>query len=168
MDSLRLQSLAEGLDGTGTVRLDAAFGAAHGRCRFRHVHLLPVTHQKRLSLTGGQFQDLAFDLSQYLGPSGGVLGVQLIRTARAADMIVTITSSRPNVATVSGGASTSLVLRAGDLVVPISLATSGIAGSAVLTFEFEGERVELLVEVGNPPAGQLPPIVAPVVGVQVQ
>jgi hypothetical protein len=38
----------------------------------------------------------------------------------------------------------------------------------VVTFEFEGERVELLVVVGSPPAGQLPPIVAPVVGVQVQ
>jgi hypothetical protein len=101
-------------------------------------------------------------------PSGGVLGVQLTRTARAGDVVVSITSSNPNVATVSGGASTSLVLRAGDLVVPVSLATSGIAGSAVLTFEFAGERVELLVVVGNPPADQLPPIVAPVVGVQVQ
>jgi hypothetical protein len=101
-------------------------------------------------------------------PSGGVLGVQLIRTARAADVTVNVTSSNPNVATVSGTASTSLVLRAGDLVVPVSLATSGLAGSSVLTFEFEGERVELLVVVGNPPAGQLPPIVAPVVGVQVQ
>jgi len=101
-------------------------------------------------------------------PSGGVLGVQLIRTARAADVIVNVTSSNPNVATVSGAASTSLVLQAGNLVVPVSLATSGLAGSTVLTFEFEGERVELLVVVGNPPAGQVPPIVAPVVGVQVQ
>ena len=54
------------------MRLDTAFRAAHGRCRLGHVHVLPVTHQKRFALTGWQFHDLGFDLTQDLSPSGGI------------------------------------------------------------------------------------------------
>jgi hypothetical protein len=38
---------------------------------------------------------------------------------------------------------------------------------ALLTFEFEGERRELLVIVGDPPASEIPVLTAPVVGVEV-
>jgi hypothetical protein len=54
--------------------LDAAFRAPHRGGGFGNVHLLPVTHQKGLALTGRQGLDLGFDLVQDLGAPGAVLG----------------------------------------------------------------------------------------------
>jgi hypothetical protein len=46
---------------TGTVRLDAAFGAAHHGCCFGYIHILPVTHQESLALTRRQTLDFLLD-----------------------------------------------------------------------------------------------------------
>jgi hypothetical protein len=46
---------------TGTVRLDAAFRAAHHGCCFGYIHILPVTHQESLALTRRQTLDFLLD-----------------------------------------------------------------------------------------------------------
>jgi hypothetical protein len=81
---------------------------------------------------------------------------------------VTVTSSNPGVVSVGSGASTTLVIPAGSVVVPTGVATVGAEGSSVLSFEFDGQRLDLLFVVGAPPASQLPAVVAPVIGVEVQ
>ncbi len=91
------------------------------------------------------------------------LGVQLLTTPATAPVFVTVTSSNPSVA--SAGAGT---IGVGDRVVPVTITTTGAQGVAVLTFEFDGQRRELVVVVGNPAASELPAVVAPVIGVQVQ
>ena len=63
------------MDGPGTVRLHAAFGAAHGPCRLGHIHLLPVTQDECLTLTAGQALDLGLDQAQGLGTAGFVGGI---------------------------------------------------------------------------------------------
>src|SRR3989344_2494953 len=70
LDSFGLQCLAEGLYGTKTVRFDAAFGAAHGGCRFSYIHFFPVTHQERFPLTWGQLGNLGFNPVKDLRPPG--------------------------------------------------------------------------------------------------
>jgi hypothetical protein len=99
--------------------------------------------------------------------STATLGVQLLRTPRAANVAVTVTSSNPQVVTLSGGATMSLAIAAGSVVLPTTIGTSGSEGAALLTFEFEGQRMDLVVVVGSPPASQLPAVVAPIVGVLV-
>jgi hypothetical protein len=95
------------------------------------------------------------------------LGVKLVTSARGGDLAVTVRSSNPSIASVGGGGVANLVLPAGSLVLPLGLTTAGAEGTAVLTFEFDGQRLELLVVVGNVPASQLPAVLAPVVGVKV-
>ncbi len=63
--------------GARTVGLDAAFGTSHGSGRFRDVHILPVTQQEGLALTGGQALDFFLDDAHglhALEPVGAALG----------------------------------------------------------------------------------------------
>jgi hypothetical protein len=106
-------------------------------------------------------------IGRVIAPAGnavqGVLGVQLLTAPRAAPVAVSVTSSNPLIATAVAGS-----IAAGELVSPVTVATTGTAGVTVVTFEFAGERRELLVVVGSPSAGELPAVVAPVLGVEVQ
>ena len=59
------------------------------------------------------------------------------------------------------------MIDAGAQVLNLQLSIVGTEGVSLLTFEFEGQRRELMVIVGNPPASGIPALTAPVVGVQV-
>ena len=100
-------------------------------------------------------------------PVSATVGVQLLTSPRPGPLSVTVTTSNPSI--VSFGASTTITLSldAGSLVVPVGVTTGGTEGAAILAFEFEGGRSELLFIVGSPPASQLPAVVAPVIGVRV-
>ncbi len=115
--------------------------------------------------------DPASNSGRVIAPSGTPLtptiGVQLLTTPRADAVSVTVTTSNPSVVSLGAGNSAVVTLDAGSLVLPVTFSTTGAEGAALLTFEFDGVRRELLVVVGNPPASQLPAVVAPVVGVQV-
>lgn len=115
--------------------------------------------------------DGAQNSGRVLAPSGSAgvatIGVQLVSAAATQSTPVTVTTSNP--AVVSLGAANSLVttLDSGGVSVQLTFSTAGVDGAALLTFEFGNVRRELLVIVGNPPASQLPAVVAPIVGVEV-
>jgi hypothetical protein len=86
--------------------------------------------------------------------------LQLLSTGAAADTIVTVTSSDPNIANVVGP----LVIPAGSRTANVTVAT-GSNGTATLTFHAGAETRSLTVVVGPPAPGTEPPILASPVGV---
>ena len=64
-------------------------------------------------------------------------------------------------ATLGGGATSDVTINAGDQVLQLPIAISGTEGAALLTIEFDGQRRELLIIVGNPPASEIPAVTAP-------
>jgi hypothetical protein len=101
-------------------------------------------------------------------PLAPTVSVQLLTTPRGVSVPVTITSSNPAVAGFGPSGSATVAIDAGSLVVPVPFVTSGEQGAAVLIFEFDGQRRELLLVVGDPSPSAIPAVVAPVVGVRVQ
>jgi hypothetical protein len=103
-------------------------------------------------------------LGQLVAPVSGrqALTVPLLLTPAAVDTPVTVTSSDPAVATVVG----TVVVRAGSQTATLTI-TTGTAGTALLTLRAGTEVRGLTVIVGTPPAGSVPPIVAPPVEVTV-
>ena len=95
------------------------------------------------------------------------LSVPILATPSAAATTVTITSSNTAVALVEGGSSTTVTVAPGEQTLLLALATTGTEGAALITFEFDGERREVLVVVGNPPASQIPAVTAPAVGIRI-
>ena len=79
------------------------------------------------------------------------------------DTIVTIATSNPNVAS----APAVVTIPAGQVAATFGVST-GAQGVATLTIEVDGEKRDLTVVVGTPPAGMVPAIVAPVVGIKGQ
>jgi hypothetical protein len=111
-------------------------------------------------------------LGRILAPAGvanaaPAIIVPLLAAPAAAPVQVVVTTSNPEVAAVGPDASVTLTIEAGAQVVNLPLSIVGTEGVALLTFEFEGERRELLVIVGDPPASVIPVLTAPVVGVEV-
>lgn len=101
-------------------------------------------------------------------PAFGTLGVQLLATPRTDPLLVTVSSSNPSVVTFGGGAaSATLQIPAGSLAVPVTFATDGSAGAAVLTFDFGGMSQQLVFVVGSPSPSQVPAVTSPVIGVRV-
>jgi hypothetical protein len=94
--------------------------------------------------------------------------VPLLSAPATAAVSVTVTTSDTSIAGIGTTATVSLTVDAGSQVLALPLSIPGTEGVALLTFDFEGQRRELLVIVGNPPASQLPAITAPVIGVEVQ
>ena len=85
MDSFGLERLAESLNGTETVRLDTAFGAAHRACCFCDIHFFPVTHQECFPLTRRQMLDFKLDIPERLSTACQVFGaLGLLATLGAA------------------------------------------------------------------------------------
>ena len=76
---------------------------------------------------------------------------------------VIVTSSDPNVATVSGD----VIIPAGSKIASLNIA-AGAQGVATLTLRAGSEVAQIYVVVGTPPASHLPLIVAPIVGVSSQ
>jgi hypothetical protein len=99
--------------------------------------------------------------------SAPAIVVPLLGAPAAAPVQVVVTSSNVGVAALGTGASVTLTIDAGAQVVNLPLSIGGAQGVAVLTFEFGGQRRELIVIVGNPPASQIPALTSPVIGVQV-
>ena len=93
--------------------------------------------------------------------------VPLLAAPAAAPVQVVVTSSDAGVAAVGAGASVTLTIGVGAQVVNLPLSIAGAEGVAVLTFEFDGQRRQLVVVVGNPPASRIPALTSPVVGVEV-
>jgi hypothetical protein len=103
-------------------------------------------------------------------PSGGRLftapgslsafGVMLLSSPAAAGTPVTVSSSDPNVARVTGP----VTIAAGSRVATANIQT-GVQGTAILTFRAGNEVREVTVVVGPPAPGTAPPTVASPVGV---
>ncbi|MEE9533331.1 MAG: hypothetical protein V3W06_02850, partial [Acidimicrobiia bacterium] len=91
------------------------------------------------------------------------LTVRLLPSPAAEETQVAVTSSDPNVADVLG----QVVIPAGEQVATFEI-TTGEAGEATLTLRAGTEVRELTVFVGPPPPGRVPPIVAPIVGIEVE
>jgi hypothetical protein len=93
-----------------------------------------------------------------------------VNAAGGADRAVRVSTSDAGVVAVGGvgGASTTVTLPAGSTVLPVGLSASGIAGAAVITFELDGVRTQMVVVVGDVPASQVPAVTSPVIGVRVQ
>jgi hypothetical protein len=91
------------------------------------------------------------------------LTVRLLSSPAAEETPVAVTSSDPAVADVIG----QVVIPAGEQVATLTIET-GEAGEATLTLRAGEEVRELTVFVGIPPPGRVPPIVAPIVGIEVE
>ena len=100
-----------------------------------------------------------------MSPIGAVaiVGVRLLSAAATSDVLVTVTSSDTNVATVQG----SVFVHAGEQVAQIGILTT-TQGAAVLTLKAGDQTVRFTVITGTPPAGSVPIIIAPIVGVRIQ
>jgi hypothetical protein len=99
--------------------------------------------------------------------SAPAIVVPLLAAPAATPVQVVVTSSDASIAALGTGATVTVTIDPGTQVINLPLSIIGTEGVAVLTFEFEGQRRELIVIVGNPPASQVPALTAPVVGVQV-
>ncbi len=100
-------------------------------------------------------------------PSAATLGISLLDAAATGSTTVTITSGNPEVATLNGASTTTIDINAGDRVLQLPIFISGTEGAALLTLEFNGQRRELLIVVGNPPASAIPAVTAPIVGIRI-
>ena len=100
-----------------------------------------------------------------ISPIGAVsnVGVRLLSAPATSDVVVTVTSSDTNVALVQGV----VVVHTGEQVVQVGIVTT-TQGVATLTFKTGDQTVSFTVITGTPPAGSVPIIVAPIVGVQIQ
>ena len=96
------------------------------------------------------------------------IGIRLLATPSATDVQVVVSSSNPAVATVGGGEKYDRDDPCWPTGIRSVIATAGTEGAAILTFEFGGQRRQLTIVVGNPPANQIPAATAPIVGVRVQ
>lgn len=122
---------------------------------------IPMTFAKPVGIaaTAGSIVGTLFT------PRGGqrTIDAVLLSANAASDTSVTVTSSNPAVASVTEP----LTIPAGARSVSLTVATA-TDGVATLTFRAAGEVRQLVVVVGTPPAGRLPLVVAPIVGIQVK
>ena len=86
-------------------------------------------------------------------------GVTVLSSPAATATTVTVTSSDPSIASVSGP----VTIPAGSKVATVTL-VSGAAGTATLTFRAGNETRQVTIVVGPPAPGTAPPIVANAVG----
>jgi hypothetical protein len=100
-------------------------------------------------------------------PVTPTVAIPLLTTPRSAPVQVSITTSDQQIVSLGATSTVTATLDAGHLVLPLTFTTAGAEGAAKLTFEFEGQKRELVVIVGNPLPSQIPAVIAPVVGVQV-
>ena len=103
-------------------------------------------------------------LGHVFAPVGGqqTVNVPLLSQPAITSVPVTISSTNPAVASVSG----TVTIAQGARTATISI-TTGIAGTATLTLRVGNEISQLVIVVGNPPAGTEPPTLAAPVGVVV-
>jgi hypothetical protein len=109
---------------------------------------------------------------QVIAPEGVVslptLKVGLLTAPAAAPVQVTVSSGAPSLVSFGSGSSTTATIAQGEQTIDLPLAIAGTRGAALLFFEFDGQRREMLVIVGEPSNSQLPLVSSPVVGVEVR
>ena len=109
---------------------------------------------------------------QVIAPEGVVtlptLRVPLLTSPAVAPVQVTVTTGAPSIVSLGGLSSTTVTIAQGEQTVDLPLSIAGTRGTTLLFFEFEGQRREMLVIVGEPPSAQLPLLSAPVVGVEIR
>jgi hypothetical protein len=93
--------------------------------------------------------------------------VPLLTSAAPGPISVSVRTSNTAIVGVGPDPIVTLTIEPSAQVVSVPLSIVGTEGAALLTFEFEGQRRDLIVVVGDPPASQLPAVTSPVVGVQV-
>ncbi|MDR4506567.1 MAG: Ig-like domain-containing protein [Candidatus Scalindua sp.] len=91
-----------------------------------------------------------------------VISLKLLNTAATEETRVTITSDRSEVARVDGN----VVIQSGETDAQFIIKTF-VSGKAILRLQVGDEIRLLTVIVGSPSAGQIPPVLAPVVGLNV-
>jgi hypothetical protein len=96
------------------------------------------------------------------------LRIPLLPTPAPAPIQVSITSGAPSIVNVGVSGSTTATIAQGQQVIDLPLSIAGTQGAPVLVFEFGGQRRELLVIVGTPPAAQIPLLAAPIVGIEIK
>ena len=106
-----------------------------------------------------------------LAPAGVVsaatLVVPLLPAPTSGPVTVQVTSSHPSIVSIAG-VGQAFTIPAGEQTLALPLSMSGTTGISVVTFEFGGERRDLLVVVGDSHPSQTPLLVAPVVGVEIR
>jgi hypothetical protein len=103
------------------------------------------------------------------GPaSAPTIVVKLLAAPSTAPTVVTVKSLDPAVASVGTSGPTTIVIPAGQQAIDVPLSIPGREGATIVTFEFGGQKRELLVVVGTPPASETPTILAPPVGVDIK
>jgi uncharacterized protein YjdB len=90
------------------------------------------------------------------------LTLQLLFSPAISDIPVTVTSSDNSVARVTEAVS----IPAGEEEATCTI-TAGMAGEATLTFDAGAEMREFTVKVGLPVEDEVPPTVAPIIGLEV-
>jgi hypothetical protein len=109
---------------------------------------------------------------QVIAPEGVVslptLKIGLLTAPAAAPVQVTVSSRAPSLVSFGSGSSTTATIAQGEQTIDLPLAIAGTRGAALLFFEFDGQRREMLVVVGTPPNSQLPLVTSPVLGVEVR
>jgi hypothetical protein len=100
-------------------------------------------------------------------PVTPTVGIQLLKTPLASPTQVSVTTSNASIVSLGASSTVTATLDAGHLVLPVTFTTAGTDGAAKLTFEFDGQKRELVVIVGNPLPSQIPAVIAPVIGLQV-
>lgn len=96
------------------------------------------------------------------------LVVPLLAAPASEPVEVVVTTTNPTVVGVGASPSIAATVPAGVQTLEIALSIPGVEGAAVITFEYEGQRRELLVTVGDPPASRIPVLAAPIVGVEIK
>jgi hypothetical protein len=162
--------LSSGAGGTATLSLDA------GGSRFAIEVVVgsdPVPGSPTITAPPvGASVVAAPSLGRIIAPtnvsSTPTIGVPLLPSPSPGATAVLVTTSDPSIAAIGIDPSASMTIDPGSQVLDLQLSIPGTEGAAVLTFDFNGQRRELVVIVGNPPASAIPVLIAPVVGVQVQ
>jgi hypothetical protein len=107
-----------------------------------------------------------------IAPEGAVslptVRVPLLTSPAAAPVQVTVTTGAASIVSLGGSTSIAVTIAQGGQTVDLPLSIAGTRGMALLFFEFEGQRREMLVVVGEPPNARLPLLSAPVVGVEIR
>jgi hypothetical protein len=162
--------ITTGASGTVTLTIEAA-GLRRAMTLVVGTEPTPGTTPPVVAAPAGVVVIPSPSIGRVIGAPGAstvtTLGIPLLASPAGAPVQVAITSGNPAVALLAGSATTTVTIDAGGQVLRLPLALSGAEGASLLTIEFNGQRRELLIVVGNPPASQIPAVTAPVVGVRV-
>ena len=100
--------------------------------------------------------------------SAPTLVVRLLAAPATQPVPVVVTTSSPTIVGIGASPSINASVGAGQQTLEVALSIPGTEGASLIIFEYDGQRRQLLVIVGNPPASQIPAVSAPIVGVEIR